>query len=58
MTPTAGGIRTSALLSLASRRARPPSPWRNVDYFDMTSEVDLDDDVCESRVADRELVAD
>ncbi|WP_428119683.1 flavin-containing monooxygenase [Candidatus Poriferisodalis sp.] len=34
------------------------SPWRNVDYFDMTSEANLDDYVCEPRVADRELVAD
>ncbi len=34
------------------------SPWRNVDYFDMTKEANLDDYVCEPRVADRELVAD
>ena len=34
------------------------SPWRNVDYFDMTSEADLDDCVCEPRAADRELIAD
>ena len=34
------------------------SPWRNVDYFDMTSEADLDDYVCEPRATDRELVAD
>ncbi len=34
------------------------SPWRNVDYFEMTKEADLDDYVCEPRAADRELIAD
>ncbi|WP_419945793.1 hypothetical protein [Candidatus Poriferisodalis sp.] len=34
------------------------SPWRNADYFDMTKEADLDDYVCEPRIADRELIAD